>query len=159
MISNWKKYSLDDLVHQENTAASSDVVEQNAKRRKMLSISPTKLHSFFLSDQIHLCFDVFCFKYSIYHLGRSGKPWLSLTEYWGTYCAWWIWVCSMGYILIPTFCVYSPKSRSRSRWDFHFHSNVLTIYVRLYWILELVVFCSLVHRGYIRKVSVKLVPK
>ena len=25
-----------------------------------------------------------------------------------------------------------PWSRSRSRWDFHFHSYVLTIYVRLY---------------------------
>ena len=48
-------------------------------------------------------------------------------------------------------------SRSSSRWDFHFHSYVLTIYVCLYWILELVVFNSLVHRGYIRKVSVQLV--
>ena len=50
-------------------------------------------------------------------------------------------------------------SRSRSRWDFHFHSYVLTIYVCLYWILELVVFNSLVRRGCIRKVSVQLVPK
>ena len=50
-------------------------------------------------------------------------------------------------------------SRSSSRWDFHFHSYVLTIYVRLYQILELVVFYSLVCRGYIRKVSVQLVPK
>ena len=50
-------------------------------------------------------------------------------------------------------------SRSSSRWDFHFHSYVLTIYVRLYWILELVVFYSLVRRGYIRKVSIQLVPK
>ena len=48
-------------------------------------------------------------------------------------------------------------SRSSSRWDFHFHSYVLTIYVRLYWILELVVFYSLVRRGYIHKVSVQLV--
>ena len=31
-------------------------------------------------------------------------------------------------------------SCSSSRWDFHFHSYVLTIYVRLYWILELVFF-------------------
>ena len=38
-------------------------------------------------------------------------------------------------------------SRSSSRWDFHFHSYVLTIYVCLYWILELVVFYSLEHRG------------
>ena len=50
-------------------------------------------------------------------------------------------------------------SRSSSRWDFHFHSYVLTIYARLYWILELVVFYSLVRRRYIRKVSVQLVPK
>ena len=49
------------------------------------------------------------------------------------------------------------KSLSSSRWDFHFHSYVLTIYVRLYWILELVVFYSLVRRGYIRKVSVQSV--
>ena len=48
-------------------------------------------------------------------------------------------------------------SRSSSRWDFHFHSYVLTIYVFLYWILEPVVFYSLVRRGYIHKVSVKLV--
>ena len=48
-------------------------------------------------------------------------------------------------------------SRSSSRWDFYFHSYVLTIYVRLYWILELVVFDSLVRRGYIHKVSVQLV--
>ena len=33
-------------------------------------------------------------------------------------------------------------SRSSSRWNFHFHSYVLTIYVRLYRILELVVFYS-----------------
>ena len=50
-------------------------------------------------------------------------------------------------------------SRSSSRWDFHFHSYVLTIYVRLYCILELVVFYSLVRRGHIHKVSVQLVPK
>ena len=50
-------------------------------------------------------------------------------------------------------------SRSSSIWDFHFHSYVLTIYVRLYWILELVVFYSLVRRGYIHKVSVQLVQK
>ena len=50
------------------------------------------------------------------------------------------------------------RSRSSSRWDFHFHSYVLTIYVPLYWLLELVVFYSLVRRGYIRKVSVQLVP-
>ena len=31
-------------------------------------------------------------------------------------------------------------SCSSSRWDFHFHYYVLTIYVRLYWILELVFF-------------------
>ena len=52
---------------------------------------------------------------------------------------------------------YIHVSRSSSRWDFHFHSYVLTIYVSLYWILELVVFYSLVWRGYIRKVSVQLV--
>ena len=40
-----------------------------------------------------------------------------------------------------------PQSRSSSRWDFHFHSYVLTIYVCLSWILELVVFYSLVRRG------------
>ena len=51
------------------------------------------------------------------------------------------------------------QSRSSSRWDFHFHSYVLTIYVRVYWILELIVFYSLVRRGYIRKVSVQSVPK
>ena len=51
------------------------------------------------------------------------------------------------------------RSRSSSRWDFHFHSYVLTIYVRLFWLLEVVVFYSLVRRGYIRKVSVQLVPK
>ena len=50
-------------------------------------------------------------------------------------------------------------SSSSSRWDFHFHSYVLTIYVCLYWILELVVVYSLVRRGYIRKVSVQLVTK
>ena len=50
-------------------------------------------------------------------------------------------------------------SCSSSRWDFHFHSYVLTIYVFLYWILELVVFYSLVRRGYILKVSVQLVQK
>ena len=49
------------------------------------------------------------------------------------------------------------QSRSSSRWDFHFHSYMLMIYVRLYWILELVVFYSLVRRGYIHKVSVQLV--
>ena len=49
--------------------------------------------------------------------------------------------------------------RSSSRWDFHFHSYVLTIYVRLYWLLEIVVFYSLVRKGYIHKVSVQLVPK
>ena len=48
---------------------------------------------------------------------------------------------------------------SKSRWDFHFHYYVLTIYVCLYWILELIVFNSLVRRGYISKVSVQLVPK
>ena len=56
-------------------------------------------------------------------------------------------------------CLAWPMSLSSSRWDFHFHSYVLTIYVRLYWILELVVFYSLVCRGCIRKVSVQLVPK
>ena len=50
-------------------------------------------------------------------------------------------------------------SRSSSRWDFHFHSYVLMICIRLYWILELVVFYSLVRRGCIRKVSVQLVHK
>ena len=50
-------------------------------------------------------------------------------------------------------------SRSSSSWDFHFHSYLLTIYVRLYWILELVVFYSRVCRGYIFKVSVQLVRK
>ena len=54
---------------------------------------------------------------------------------------------------------FKALSHSSSRWDFHFHSFVRTIYVRLYWLLELVVFYSLVHRGYIRKVSVQLVPK
>ena len=53
----------------------------------------------------------------------------------------------------------TPQSHSRSRWDFHFHSYVLTIYVFLYWLLEISVFYSLVRRGYIRKVSVQLVPK
>ena len=36
---------------------------------------------------------------------------------------------------------------------------MLMIYVCLYWLLELVVFYSLVCRGYIRKVSVQLLPK
>ena len=53
----------------------------------------------------------------------------------------------------------SDQSRSSSIWGFHFHSYVLTIYVRLYWLLELVVFYSLVRRRYIRKVSLQLVPK
>ena len=53
----------------------------------------------------------------------------------------------------------SQRSGSSSRWDFHFHSYVLIIYVRLYWILELLIFYSLVRRGYIRKVSVQLVQK
>ena len=52
-----------------------------------------------------------------------------------------------------------PLSRSSSRWDSHFHSYVLTIYVHFYWLWELVVFYSLVRRRYIRKVSVQLVPK
>ena len=52
-----------------------------------------------------------------------------------------------------------PLSRSSSRWDSHFHSYVLTLYVRLYLLWELVVFYFLVLRGYIRKVSVQLVPK
>ena len=52
-----------------------------------------------------------------------------------------------------------PLSRYRSRWDFHFHSYVLTIYVCLYRILELIVFYSLVRRGYMRKVSVQLIPR
>ena len=51
------------------------------------------------------------------------------------------------------------QSRSSFRWDFHFHSYVVTMYVCLYWILELVVFYSLVRRGYILKVSVQLVSK
>ena len=50
-------------------------------------------------------------------------------------------------------------SCSSSRWYFHFHSYALTIYIRLYSILELVVFHFLVRRGCIRKVSVQLVPK
>ena len=50
-----------------------------------------------------------------------------------------------------------PESRSSSRWDSHFHSYMLTIYVRVYWLWELVVFYSLVRRGYIRKVTVQLV--
>ena len=50
------------------------------------------------------------------------------------------------------------KSRSSSRWYFHFHSYVLTIYVCLYCLLELVGFNSLVRIGYILKVSVQLVP-
>ena len=52
-----------------------------------------------------------------------------------------------------------PPSRSNSRWEFYFHYYVLTIYVCLFWLLELIVFYSLVRRGYIRKVSVQLVPK
>ena len=36
---------------------------------------------------------------------------------------------------------------------------MLMIYVHLYWLRELVVFYSLVRRGYIRNVSVQLVPK
>ena len=53
----------------------------------------------------------------------------------------------------------SPRlhmSRSGSRGDSHFNSCVLTNNNRLYWLWELKVFYSLVHRGYIRKVSVKL---
>ena len=50
-------------------------------------------------------------------------------------------------------------SISSSRWDSHFHSYVLTIYIRFYWLWELVLFNSLVRRGYIREVSVQLVPK
>ena len=45
------------------------------------------------------------------------------------------------------------QSRSISRCDFHFHSYVLIIYFLLYWILELIVFNSLVRKGYIRKVT------
>ena len=48
---------------------------------------------------------------------------------------------------------------SSSIWDSHFHSYVLTLYVCLYLLLELVVFYSLVRRGFIRKASVQLVPK
>ena len=64
--------------------------------------------------------------------------------------------------IIPTSCAASPLfswSHSSSRWDSHFHSYVLTIYIRLYWLWEFLVFYSLVRRGYIRKVSVQLVPK
>ena len=50
-------------------------------------------------------------------------------------------------------------SCSSSRWDSHFHHYVLTIYVCLYWLWELVVFYFLVRKRYIRKVSVQLVPK
>ena len=53
----------------------------------------------------------------------------------------------------------SCMSRSSSRWEFYFHSYMLTIYVCLYWILELVIFYSLIRRGYIRKVSVQLAQK
>ena len=48
-------------------------------------------------------------------------------------------------------------SSSSSRWDCRFHSYVLTIYIRIYWFWELVVFYSLVRRVYICKVSVQLV--
>ena len=34
-------------------------------------------------------------------------------------------------VLLPSTC-FGEGSRSSSRWDFHFHSYVLTIYVRLY---------------------------
>ena len=71
---------------------------------------------------------------------------------------------SYGSHILTSPCNFGPttsfvQSRSSSIWDFRFHSYVLTIYVRLYSILELVVFYSLVRRGYIRKVSVQLVPK
>ena len=42
---------------------------------------------------------------------------------------------------------------------FRFHSYMLTIYICLYWLWELVVFYSLVRRRYIRKVSEQLLPK
>ena len=62
-------------------------------------------------------------------------------------------------ICVIFFCTWNTLSHSSYRWNFHFHSYVLLIYVCLYWLLELVVFYSLVRRRYIRKVSVQLVPK
>ena len=53
----------------------------------------------------------------------------------------------------------SLMSRSISRWDSHFYSYMLNIYVCPYWLWELIVFNSLVSRGYIRKFGVQLVPK
>ena len=38
--------------------------------------------------------------------------------------------CAM--ILVSGAAVVAVVSRSSSRWDYHFHSYVLTIYVRLY---------------------------
>ena len=51
------------------------------------------------------------------------------------------------------------QSRFSSRWDYNFQSYMLIIYIRLYSLYSLVVFHSLVRRGYILKVSVQLVPK
>ena len=51
------------------------------------------------------------------------------------------------------------QSCSSCRWDSHFYSYMLTIYVRLYWLWDLIVFYSLVSKGYIHKVSVQLLPK
>ena len=36
------------------------------------------------------------------------------------------------YVVRANFLLFCDQSRSSSRWDFHFHSYVLTIYVRLY---------------------------
>ena len=78
----------------------------------------------------------------------------------------WLFIPSLYEILsfsIFVMIIYLPltltMSCSSSRWDFHFHSYVLTIYVCIYWWWNLVVFNSLVRRGYIRKVSVHFVPK
>ena len=53
----------------------------------------------------------------------------------------------------------NPGESFQLQMGFRFHSYVLTIYICLYWILELIFFYSVVSRKYIRKVSVKLVPK
>ena len=61
----------------------------------------------------------------------------------------WIWACILFGIIqcwenfTTAAFTFTMGSSSSSRWDFHFHSYVLTIYVCLYWILELVVFTLL----------------
>ena len=54
------------------------------------------------------------------------------------------------------FCA-TLQIHSSSKWDSHFHFYVLTIYVCLYWLWGLVVFYSLVCRGYIQTVRAQLV--